>query len=63
KITVSVPRSLNLSSVKLFSLSGKCLLESGEQKNKIDGSHLLPGVYIIQVVAGDELFVQKMVKQ
>ena len=63
KITVSVPRSQNISSVKLFSMSGKCLLESGEQKNEIDGTHLLPGIYMIQVTTGEELFVQKIVKQ
>jgi hypothetical protein len=44
KISVSVPRSQNISSVKLFSMSGKCLLESGEPKNEIDGSQLLPGI-------------------
>jgi hypothetical protein len=44
-------------------MSGKCLLESGEPKNEIDGSQLLPGIYMIQVKTGEELFVQKIVKQ
>lgn len=48
--------------VKVYDVTGKIIFSNKIENNKINISHLIPGLYTIQVISDKKLYVQKIIK-
>ena len=59
--SLSINSSVSIDKVEIYNLLGSKVLEQNKETNKIDVTHLQPGVYLITLYSGFEKIVKKII--
>ena len=62
-LNLKLPNNIAIDKVTIIDLTGKMVVEQSQNANVVPVENLADGIYIIQVISGDNLFETKFVKQ